>query len=204
MNDELSDDDFSFEPEPDEAPRKSEIDPRLVLAKKILKQLHENLGNVIELLDSGNLEEAKANFVNLIASKKEAERHLEDISGARVIEGVFDGQAMVGSDGKSYAVPPNYASKSRLVEGDMLKLTIKGDGSFLFKQIGPIERLRLVGRLAFDAASGTFVALIGEQTFKLLTASVTFFHGEPGDEIIILVPKNTPSVWAAVENVVKK
>jgi len=203
-DDELLDNDFSFEPEPDEAPRKSEPDPRLALAKKILKQLHENLGNVIELLDSGNIEETSADFAKLVASKKEAERVLEDISGARVIEGVFDGQAMIGSDGKSYAVPPNYASKSRLVEGDMLKLTIKREGTFLFKQIGPIERSRLVGKLAFDASAGTFVAMIGEQNYKLINASVTFFHGEPGDEIVILVPKNTPSVWAAVENVVRK
>jgi hypothetical protein len=162
------------------------------------------LGNVIELLDGGNIEEANADFAKLVASKKEAERTLEDISGARVIEGVFDGQTMIGSDGKSYSVPPNYASKSKLVEGDMLKLTIKKDGTFLFKQIGPIERVRLVGKLAFDASSGTHVALIDDQIYKLLTASVSFFHGEPGDEVVILVPKNTPSVWAAVENVVKK
>lgn len=203
-DDELLEDNFSFEPEPDEAPRKGEADPRLVLARKILKQLHENLGNVIELLDGGNIEEANTDFAKLVASKKEAERTLEDISGARVFEGVFDGQAMIGSDGKSYAVPPNYASKSRLVEGDMLKLTIKRDGTFLFKQIGPIERARLIGKLAFDASAGIFVAMIGEQNYKLINASVTFFHGEPGDEIVVLVPKNTPSVWAAVENVVRK
>lgn len=204
QDDELIENEPSFEFEPDEAPRRAEPDPRLTLAKKILKQLHESLGNVIELLDSGNLEETSADFAKLVASKKEAERVLEDISGARVIEGVFDGQAMVGSDGKSYAAPPNYASKSKLVEGDMLKLTIKRDGTFLFKQIGPIERARLVGSLAFDAASSTFVAIVGEQIYKLLNASVTFFHGEPGDKVVILVPKNTPSVWAAVENVVRK
>jgi hypothetical protein len=197
-------DDLEFELEPDEAPRRVEPDARLILARKILKQLHENLGNVIELLDGGNLDEANVDFAKLVASKKEAERILEDISGVRVIEGVFDGQIMIGSDGKSYSVPPNYASKSKLVEGDMLKLTIKKDGTFLFKQIGPIERVRLVGKLAFDASNGTFVAMIDEQIYKLLTASVSFFHGEPGDEVVILAPKNTPSVWAAVENVVKK
>lgn len=204
-DDELLDDDLTFEPEPDEAPRsRGGADPRLALARKILKQLHESLGNVIELLDGRNTEEANVDFAKLVASKKEAERTLEDISGARVIEGVFDGQAMIGSDGKSYAVPPNYASKSRLVEGDMLKLTIKRDGTFLFKQIGPIERARLVGKLAFDASTGAYVALVSDQTYKLITASVSFFHGEPGDEAVILVPKSTPSVWAAVENVVKK
>lgn len=204
MSDDFLNDDFEFEPEPDEVPSKAVSDPRLILAKKILKQLHESLGNVIELLDNGNLDEAGADLAKLMASKKQVERTLDDLSGSRVIEGVFDGQTMIGSDGKSYSVPPNYASKSRLVEGDMLKLTIKKDGSFLFKQIGPIERARLVGKLAFDASENIFVAICGEQTYKLPNASVTFFRGEPGDEVVILVPKSTPSVWAAVENVVKK
>jgi hypothetical protein len=54
----------------------------------------------------------------------------EEVAG-KIIEGVFDGQNMVGSDGKTYPVPANYASKSKLVQGDILKLTIAEDGSFL-------------------------------------------------------------------------
>ena len=92
-----------------------------------------------------------------------------------------------------------------MVEGDILKLVIKEDGAYVFKQIGPIERRRETGKLAFDAATSGFVVL-GEddQQWRVITASVTFFKGEPGDEAIVLVPKSTPSSWAAVENVVKK
>src|SRR5471030_1604688 len=42
--------------------------------------------------------------------------------GGKVIEGIFDGQNMIGPDKKQYPVPANYASKSKLVEGDGLKL----------------------------------------------------------------------------------
>ncbi len=70
----------------------------------------------------------------------------EEVSG-KVVEGVFDGQKMVGPDGKEYPVPANYASKSKLVEGDILKLTIADDGSFIYKQIGPIERHQIIGTL---------------------------------------------------------
>ncbi|MBU1146566.1 hypothetical protein KKD80_03410, partial [Patescibacteria group bacterium] len=42
-------------------------------------------------------------------------------SGERIMEGVFNGQNMIGADGKEYLVPANYASKSKLVEGDILK-----------------------------------------------------------------------------------
>ena len=41
----------------------------------------------------------------------------DDVAG-KVIEGVFDGQMMMGPDGKNYPIPANYASKSKLVEGD--------------------------------------------------------------------------------------
>src|SRR3989338_7659848 len=58
-------------------------------------------------------------------------------SGERVGEGTFTGEKMQGDDGKEYTVPANYASKSKLVHGDRLKLTITKSGSFIYKQIGP-------------------------------------------------------------------
>ena len=78
-----------------------------------------------------------------------------------VIEGVFNGQVMIGPDGKQYSVPANYASKSKLVEGDMLKLTIDPSGAFIFKQISPVDRQRIVGHLVKDNESGDFVVLAG-------------------------------------------
>ena len=65
----------------------------------------------------------------------------ENVKG-KIVEGVFDGQVMIGPDGKNYPVPANYASKSKLVEGDMLKLTITDDGGFIYKQIGPTSNYR--------------------------------------------------------------
>lgn len=129
----------------------------------------------------------------------------EDEDGSpRVIEGVFDGQMMIGPDGQKYQVPPNYASKSKLVEGDILKLTITKTGSFIYKQIGPIDRERLVGALVKDEVSGDFKVKVGDKIYKVLQASVTYFKGEEGDEIVVLIPKNAESKWAAVENILKR
>jgi hypothetical protein len=125
------------------------------------------------------------------------------LPGDRVVEGVFDGDGMVGGDGKAYSVPANYASKSKLVEGDILKLTIGSRGNFIYKQIGPIDRQRLVGTVALDQETGQFMVLSGGRSWKVLRASITYFHGEVADEAVILVPKNAPSRWAAVENVIK-
>src|SRR5207237_8485787 len=76
------------------------------------------------------------------------ERHVLRASGmgtssapatGRVIEGIFDGQNMVDAKGQTYPVPANYASKSKLVEGDGMKLTITDEGKFIYKQIAPVE-----------------------------------------------------------------
>lgn len=123
-------------------------------------------------------------------------------SAGRVLEGVFNGEAMVGADGKRYNIPPNYSSKSKLVEGDLLKLTITANGSFIYKQIGPIDREQLVALLARDQLSGGWYAVKGDRRWRVLTASVTYFHGKPGDQAVILVPKNSRSNWAAVENII--
>ncbi len=124
-------------------------------------------------------------------------------SGERIMEGVFNGQNMIGADGKEYIVPANYASKSKLVEGDILKLTINARGNFLFKQIGPIERTRVVGTLEESEAGGGWCVNSANKKWRVLTAPVTYFKGESGDEAVILIPKNTPSKWAAVENVIR-
>jgi hypothetical protein len=123
--------------------------------------------------------------------------------GGKVIEGVFDGQNMVGPDGKQYPVPANYASKSKLVEGDVLKLTIAEDGSFIYKQIGPIERRKVLGVLMQDE-KGDYKVIAEGKTYKVLLASLTYFKAEGGDEVTIVVPKDGDAQWAAVEHVIKK
>ncbi len=78
----------------------------------------------------------------------------------RVVEGVFNGSSMVGMDGKMYQVPPNYASKSKLVEGDRLKLIIRENGMFVYKQIAPMDRERLMGVLERSEDGHGFVSLL--------------------------------------------
>ncbi len=123
--------------------------------------------------------------------------------GGKVIEGVFDGQNMIGPDNKQYPVPANYASKSKLVEGDVLKLTIAEDGSFIYKQIGPVERRKILGILLEDD-KGDFKVLADGKMYKVLLASLTYFKADPGDEVTIVVPEGSDTDWAAVEHVIKK
>lgn len=116
----------------------------------------------------------------------------------KVIEGVFDGQTMIGPDGKNYPVPANYASKSKLVEGDILKLTISDDGGFVYKQIGPVARRQIIGTLLNH--DGSFFVEAGGNEYKILLASVTYFRLRIGDQVTIVIPEdNIDATWAAVE-----
>lgn len=117
----------------------------------------------------------------------------------KVIEGVFDGQNMVGSDSKTYPVPANYASKSKLVQGDILKLTIADDGAFMYKQIGPVPRKQVVGVL--EQKEGHYFVDVDDKKYQVLLASVTYFKAKPGDQVSVNIPED-PGVeaeWAALE-----
>lgn len=176
---------------------------KIELLKKVLRSIEQSISSALRLLESeeGFKEEEVARILQESAASGEL---AAEIGGGKLVEGVFDGTHMVGSDGKQYAVPPNYASKSKLVEGDMLKLVIAPSGKFLYKQIGPIERERIVGNISQDIVTKQFSVSADSKKWNVLTASVTYFKGEAGDEAVILIPKNNPSKWAAVENIVKK
>ena len=123
--------------------------------------------------------------------------NLDDIKG-KTIEGIFDGQKMAGPDGKEYPVPANYASKSKLVEGDILKLTITDEGSFVYKQISPIERKQIIGTLVQH--DGLYFVEVNGHEYRILLASVTYYRVNVGDQVTVIVPADNPdAVWAAVE-----
>lgn len=122
----------------------------------------------------------------------------------KIIEGIFNGEKMIDAEGKEYAVPPNYASKSKLVEGDVMKLTVNDNGKFIYKQIGPIPRKRIIGILEFDEERQMWNVFYQGKSYKVLTASVTFYKGKPYDEAVALIPKDGDSDWCAMENVISK
>ncbi len=118
----------------------------------------------------------------------------------KIVLGEFTGEYMVDENKKQYPVPANYASKSKLIEGDQLKLTITADGAFIYKQIGPAPRRRAIGNITYQ--DNSYFAKVGDELYRLLTASVTYFRLSPGDEVTILTPLTKKSEWAAIENVV--
>lgn len=120
----------------------------------------------------------------------------------KVIEGVFNGERMIATDGETYPVPANYASKSKLVSGDHLKLSIMKDGRFVYKQIGPVPRKAIIGTLVHE--DGQYRVLAGGKSYKVLLASVTYYKAHVGDKVTAIIADAEDSDWATIEAVLPK
>ena len=145
-----------------------------------------------------NLAAANELLISLVGDDEKVAPVAQEENLGKVVEGVFDGQNMVGSDGKTYPVPANYASKSKLVQGDILKLTVADDGAFLYKQIGPIPRKQVVGQLKLE--NGHYFVDVNGKDYRVLLASVTYFKAKPGDQVSVNLPEDDSAAeWAALE-----
>jgi hypothetical protein len=168
----------------------------LALITELLENAEKNIKMAKQLLLGDTAPVFFKKEINIPSSLKATSE-----GNARIIEGVFDGQSMRGADGKTYPVIANYASKSKLIEGDHLKLTILEDGTFIFKQIGPADRKSLVGILTYD--DGKYKVLSGGKAYNVLHASVTYYKAQPGDEVTVLTNAlEETSNWAAIDNII--
>ncbi len=171
---------------------------KIALLKEMLDSAEANIRSSKQILSELTTATGKSQYAAMATKVGTTESTGEK----KIIEGVFDGQNMIGPDKKTYSVPANYASKSKLIPGDILKLTITEDGSFVYKQIGPIERRRVIGTLTYE--DGQY-RVIGEgKAYKVLLASITYFRAEVGDKVTLIVPELEDSEWGAIENVLPK
>lgn len=125
-----------------------------------------------------------------------------DSGDSKIIEGVFTGEDMFGADKNHYPVPVNYASKSKLVQGDRMKLTIDGSGKMLYKQIKQIDREIKIGLLT--QTNGKYQVISDGVAYDVLTAAVTHFKAEIGDTVTVLIPAGKEATFGAIEAVMPK
>ena len=118
---------------------------------------------------------------------------------SKIVEWVFTWDEMLGSDGNNYPVPANYSSKSKLVQGDKLKLTIAPNGKMMYKQIAPIAREIKTWLLIKEKEK--FQVIADGNTYDLLTAAVTHFKAEVWDNISVIIPEWKAATFAAIDMV---
>ena len=127
----------------------------------------------------------------------------DEADDVKVVEGVYDGYFMIGSDKKKYPVPMNYSSKSKLIPGDVLKLRVMADGKLIYKLIGQAERKFIKATLSKADDTGKYTAISDEGTVYFLNqAAVTYFKGTTGDEISIIVNAEGIGNFAAIEAII--
>lgn len=169
----------------------------------------EQVHKILRMIDAAeaSLKSARSLLEELDPSAIKAERQLPtgdaktyESGESQIVEGTFDGQAMIGPEGKTFPVPANYASKSKLVEGDRLKLTILPNGTFLYKQIAPVDREFVRGTLAKE--DGQFKVVANGKSYRVLLASVTYYKASMGDDVTLIVPKDREAIWGTIEAVI--
>lgn len=153
-------------------------------AKKLLKDLANN------------------NSINLNSEFDYNTKWLESFQTkeSKIVEWVFTWSEMLWSDSVKYPVPANYASKSKIVQWDKLKLTIDNHWRMIYKQISPIEREIKTWLVAKEKEK--YIVVSDWKTYNLLTAAVTHFKANIWDKISIIVPAWKEATFAAIEAVI--
>jgi hypothetical protein len=153
--------------------------------KKLLRSAQfqlEHVANVIEMMEH---DEKKAYY-----------------QGVPGTEGTFDGQYLIAQDGRKTEVPANYAAKSRLVCGDVLKV-FNDNGKQVFKQIDKVERKKIDGVLA--KKEGKWFILADTGSYKILDVAAEFNQAELNDKVSAYIPANNlNSTFAALDKVYKE
>lgn len=154
--------------------------------------------NVKNLLQSAlNQIEKIQNIIDNM-EREERKAHYQSIPGT---EGVFDGQYLVAQDGRKTEVPPNYAAKSKLVYGDILKV-FTDSGRQIFKQIDRVERRVIEGVLTKKEGKWYLLSDVG--SYKISDASAEFNSAELNDRAVALIPaENTKVPFACLDKVLK-
>jgi len=120
----------------------------------------------------------------------------------KIVEWVFTGESMLGSDSNIYPVPQNYASKSHLVQWSKLKAIIKPDGKIQYKIIEEIEYETKVWIIAKN--KDKYQVIADGKSYNILLAVITYLKAELWDSVSIRVPKWKDATFAAVESVIPK
>jgi len=154
---------------------------------------YENIKNLVQA--ALNQLDKVQNAIELLESE-DRRAHYQSIPGT---EGVFDGQNLIAQDGRKTEVPSNYAAKSKLVYGDILKV-FTDSGRQIFKQIDRVERKTVEGVLTKKEGKWYLLTDIG--TYKISDASAEYHKAELNNRASALIPAQNPKVpFASLERV---
>lgn len=115
------------------------------------------------------------------------------------ITGKYDGFSMICDDGTRYEVPQNYAAKTKIVYGDVLKL-IEQDGKKLFKQVVKVDRIKVDGILT--KKEGEWYLLTDRGSYRVSGIAADFQRAQLNSEATAFLPQdNLNAPFATLDKV---
>ena len=106
--------------------------------------------------------------------------------------GIFDGQNVVDEEGIEYEVNTNYASKSKLIDGDKMIVIIYANGDLRFKTHSPVARTTFIGKIT---AEGTVIDE-SYREYRVIPSSIAYYRLQEGD--IVACETGLNCAWAAI------
>lgn len=143
----------------------------------------EDLNKLYEIIEKMQFQ---LELVKEIVVKLQAQDRYDSLKDIPGIEGKFDGKYLVTSEGERIEVPANYASKSRIVYGDTLKM-YEENGRKMFKQLIKLPRRKVLAVLS--KKEGKFYALSEFGDHEISSTSVEHNNLSVGDQIQIILPE---------------
>lgn len=166
-----------------------------------LDNLNLSKSNVINILEDLRVIKKRFNHIENILKESERAQYgpSRDLPG---VNGIFDGEFMVTTEGVRHEVPKNYAAKSLLINGDELK-RMEQDGKVAFKIVNKVPRKKIEGLLS--KKDGRYVILSDSGTFNLQKNAVEFRNIKQGEWVLAVIPETgSANNFAAVDKVIKK
>ena len=129
------------EDENEEKTKLNSVETKLLLSKKLIANIRETL-NQLELVLASDAE--SVDIEQLLTKIQTADSELSGFQSLdKIVEGVFDGQNMVEFGRTTIHCPSKLRFKIKTRRRRHFKTHNQSNGSFFFKQIGPIEREEL-------------------------------------------------------------
>lgn len=179
-----------------------EVPKNYIHAQKLISQLESHISDLKWAL----LSPKKVTYSRLkkdLSKIKILARELGIKLTANEVLGIYDWYTFVGQDNEKYPIPLNYASKSKLIPGDTLKLTIMDDGELRYKLIKPASRKKTKAILNKDI-HGRYIAITKDKkTYFLNFAAVSFFKWRPWDNMTVIINPDMDIQFAAIEFIIK-
>jgi hypothetical protein len=114
----------------------------------------------------------------------------------------YNGDSIIDDQGVIYPINKNYASKSRLIDGDVLIMRTDSQGGIYYKLSKPVPRKTVIADI--KETNGQYIAIYNNKSYKILTAASNFYELYNNCQAMIVISITEDNKWCAIDGKVTK